>query len=272
MGNLNINQAEDIKKKLVSSAGKGASYFFKNLLLIALVLLVCYIISNPSLIMNPKEFFASFDTSAIYVFAVLVFIIAGIFQLGRCIIRQGQADSDLRQELEDSKKKEQHRNEINRRINLGPEVSTVLKDVLINLNASRATVCEMHNGTNSLGGVPFVYLSMNYEEISKEVEYSSEDFNDINMSRLPFIGLHFNEGSWIGSVDEIEQSDKFLATRLRLNKDNYLAFAVIYGIHGVIGVLTIAFTDPVDHPSKTEITQQLLRASQKLSIIFDKKI
>lgn len=268
MGNLNMNQAEEVKNKLLTSAGKGAGYFFKNILLIALVLLTCYIVTNPNLLMNPKEFFASFDPSSIYVFAVLVFIIFGIFQLGRGILRSNADDISGRKEEAEFIKEQQHRADIRKRIHLGPEISAVLKDILINLNATRSTVCEMHNGTNSLAGVPFVYLSMNYEEISKEVEYSSEDFNNINLSRLPFVAKYFDQGSWIGSVEELEQVDKFLATRLKLNGDNYLAFALIYGKRSLLGVLTIAFKN--EHPSKVEINQQLLRASQKLSILLDK--
>ena len=269
MGNLNLNQAEEVKEKLVRSASKGTGHFFKNLLLIALTMLLVYIVTTPALLMNPKEFFASFDISSLYVFVALAFIVSGIFQLGRSIFISGSEDLTRKEKKEQEElAMEQHKADIRRRINLGPEISSVLKDVLINLNATRSTVCEMHNGTNSLGGVPFIYLSMNYEEISKEVEYSSEDFNNINMSRLPFIGQHFDNGSWIGSVEEIEQSDKFLATRLKLNGDNYLAFALIYGKRSVLGVLTIAWKD--EHPNKFEINQQLLRASQRLSVLLDK--
>lgn len=269
MANINLNQTEEIKKKVLASTGKGISYFFRNLLFVSLILLVCYIVTNLSLLMNPKEFFANFDISSVYVFAVLLFILLAIFQVGRNILKHSNADANIVEELENDKKNKKHREDLKKRFTIGPEISSILKDILIDLNASRATVCEMHNGTNSLGGVPFLYLSMNYEEISKEVEYSSEDFNNINMSRIPFIGSHFEQGSWIGSVEEIEQTDKFLATRLKLNKDNYLAFALIYGKAGLLGVLTIAFTDSVNHPTKLEINQQLLKASQRLSILLD---
>lgn len=272
MGNLNLNQAEDMKEKLVKSASKGYSHFFKNLGLIALVMLLVYIITTPALIMNPKEFFANFDISSLYVLITLIFIITGIFQLGRNIFITSAEDLTKKeredQKYEEERNFEQHKADIRKRITLGSEISTVLKDILINLNATRSTVCEMHNGTNSLAGVPFIYLSMNYEEISKEVEYSAEDFNNINMSRLPFVAQYFDQGSWIGSVDEIEQTDKFLATRLKLNGDNYLAFTLIYGKRSILGVLTIAWKD--EHPSKLEINQQLLRASQRLSILLDK--
>jgi hypothetical protein len=142
--------------------------------------------------------------------------------------------------------------------------------VLINLNASRATVCEMHNGTNTLAGVPFVHVSMTYEEISNEVQYSSEDYNYINMSRMPFISKHFEGGSWIGSTDEIEKEDRYLASKLKSNNDNYMAFALIHGKSSVLGVLTIAFADKEKHPSKTDISRELMKASQKLSILLDR--
>ena len=72
-----------------------------------------------------------------------------------------------------------------------PQISMILKDLLINLNGSRATVCEIHNGTNTLAGIPFIHLTMTFEEISSEDEYSRDDYNGLNMSRIPFMMRSF---------------------------------------------------------------------------------
>lgn len=269
MGKMNFKEGEEIKDKVINASERGFGYFIKNILLIFLIFLGCYIFTNPDIIMNPSRFFENFDRSSVYAMCILAFIVIGVFQLGRSILYDNKmVQSELGKEKVKATK--EHNAEIVKRIRRNPDISLILKDLLINLNASRSTVCEMHNGTNTLAGVPFVHLSMNYEEISNEVEYSYEDYNAINMSRLPFISKHFDDGSWIGSVTEIEKDDKFLAIKLRSNKDNYLAFAVIYGKTNILGILTIAFTDEKNHPSKTEISRELMKASQKLSILLDK--
>lgn len=269
MGKINFKETEELKDKVVNASARGFGYFIKNILLIILIFLGCYIFTNPDIIMNPIRFFENFDRSSIYTMCILAFIVIGVFQLGRSILYDNKmVQSELSKEK--IKASKEHNEEITKRIRRNPEISMILKDLLINLNATRSTVCEMHNGTNTLAGVPFVHLSMNYEEISNEVKYSYEDYNAINMSRLPFISKHFDDGSWIGSVSEIEKDDKFLAYKLRSNKDEYLAFAVIYGKTNILGILTIAFTNEKIHPTKTEISRELMKASQKLSILLDK--
>lgn len=270
MGKFDLKDTEQIKDKVVNATHRGPGYFFKNALLIILIFLGCYIFTNPDIIMNPRSFFENFDRSSIFSVCVLAVIIMGIFQLGKSIMQENRETTDLKNIEKIKQDREEHNQEIIKRVHRNPEISMVLKDILINLNASRSTVCEMHNGTNTLAGVPFVHVSMTYEEISSEVQYSSEDYNCINMSRMPFISRHFEGGSWIGSTDEIEKEDKYLASKLKSNNDNYMAFALIHGKSSVLGVLTIAFTEKDKHPSKTEISRELMKASQKLSILLDK--
>lgn len=270
MGKFDMKEAEGLKDKVIEASHKGIGYFLKNVLLLLLILVGCYIFTNPDIIMNPSKFVENFDRSSIYSVAVLAIIVIGIFQLGRSILRENRIAQDVFDKEKVQQERKEHVDEIRKRIYRNPDISMVLKDLLINLNGSRATVCEMHNGTNTLAGVPFVHISMTYEEISNEVQYSAEDYNAINMSRMPFISKHFESGSWIGATDEIMMEDKYLATKLKCNGDEYMGFAVMHGKNSVLGVLTIAFSNKDKHPTKTEISRELMKASQKLSVLLDK--
>lgn len=270
MKKIDFKDIETVKDKVVNTSAKGLSYFFKNALLVILVLLGCYIFTNPEIIMNPSGFVKNFDRSSIYSVITLLIIILGLFQLGRSILHDNRMAQDVLDKEKTKQEYKEHADEINKRIHRNPAISMILKDMLINLNASRATVCEMHNGTNTLAGVPFVHVSMTYEEISNEVKYSAEDYSAINMSRMPFISKHFDAGSWIGSTDEIMREDKYLATKLKCNGDEYMGFAVMHGNNSILGVLTIAFPNKDVHPTKTEISRELMKASQKLSVLLDK--
>lgn len=270
MGKIDLKETEQLKDKVLHASERGFGYFFKNALLLILILLGCYIFTNPDIIMNPKQFIENFDRSSIYSVCVLTIVIIGVFQLGRSILHDNRLTQSEFDKEKLKQKRREHNEDIAKRVHRNPEISMVLKDLLINLNASRSTVCEMHNGTNTLAGVPFVHVSMTYEEISNEVQHSAEDYNSINMSRMPFISKHFEGGSWIGSTDEIEREDRYLASKLKSNNDNYMAFALIHGKTSVLGVLTVAFTSADKHPTKTEISRELLKASQRLSILLDK--
>ena len=270
MGKFNMKEAEGLKEKVIEASNKGICYFLKNTLLVLLILVGCYIFTNPNIIMNPSEFVKNFDRSSIYSVVILSIIVISIFRLGKSILYDDGVTQDAADKEKFIRARKEHAEEINKRILRNPDISMVLKDLLINLNGSRATVCEMHNGTNTLAGVPFVHVSMTYEEISHEVHYSAEDYNAINMSRMPFISKHFEDGSWIGETDEIMKEDKYLATKLKCNGDEYIGFAIMHGKNSILGVLTIAFPDKDNHPTKTEISRELMTASQKLSILLDK--
>lgn len=270
MANFNINEADELKNKIIKASEKGPRYFFKNALLIVLVLLGVYIVSKPEILFNPSQFVENFDSSSIYSFVFLAAIVIGVFQLGRSIIYDQRMNREAEDEFKDKRQQKEHNEEIIRRIQKNPEISNILKDILINLNATRATVCEMHNGTNTLAGVPFVHLTMTYEEISNEVDYSSEDYNNINMSRMPFVSKYFKKGYWIGPTEDIEKEDGYLGEKLKRNNDNYMGFVIMHGKKEVLGVLTVAFKDKDPKLADIEISNQLMIASQKLSILLDK--
>ena len=263
-------QVKEIKEDVIKTSEKGFKYFMKNAGLVLLIFLGCYIFTNPDIIRNPAEFFANFDRSSVFSFAILFFIIFGIFQLGKSILKENREleSEENKQKMLDSKK--EHTIEAVDRLRRSPEISGILKDVLINLNATRSSLCEIHNGTNTLAGVPFMHLTMTAEEISDEVVPSADDYMSLNLSRIPFIARHFDDPYWIGSTKEIAKEDRFLASKLTANNDNYMGFVLIHGRHYPLGILTVAFKDLEDIPEKEKIMKEMLKESQKLSIILDK--
>jgi len=60
-----------------------------------------------------------------------------------------------------------HNEAVKTRLRITPEVKSVLKELLLQTHASRAYVFEFHNGTTSLGGMPFIYMSNTYEVLAQ---------------------------------------------------------------------------------------------------------
>ena len=267
---LSIEETTKIKDQVIENSKKGFPYFLKNILLVLLMFFGCYIFTNPTIIMNPAEYVENFDRSSIFSIAVLFCVIAGGYQLARSILRESRELTSEEVLQKEKNAKKTHNEEAINRMKKNPQISMVLKDLLINLNASRATVCEIHNGTNTLAGIPFIHLTMTFEEISSEDEYSRDDYNELNMSRIPFISKHFDDGIWVGSTEAIAKEDKFLAAKLTANNDNYMGFLLIHGKEYPLGILTIAFADKDEHPDKATIIKELTKASQKISILLDK--
>ena len=267
-----------IKDELTKASSKGFGYFMKNVGVIVLAVLFILILTNPTIISNPREFFGEFNTDSLWVVLVLFFAVTGIYQLSRSIQREQKEDkreeriTDVEEAItrKEDEVKKHHADLVAKRFEVGPLISNELKNLLINLDADRAAILEMHNGTNNASGLPFVYGDMVYEEISPRVGFASDEFKNFNLAKLPFVALHYPERTWIGSVDEIEKDDAYFAAKLRVVEVNYGAFVVLEGINGPLGFLTLFFKSATQHPTKAKIIAELNHSSQILSTLLDK--
>lgn len=275
---MNIKEIKEVKTELTKSADKGFGYFIKNFMVIALILLLLYIPANPECLMDPKSYLENFTLASFGVVGIAFVALLLIFYLVKSIHKVNK-ETELKDTLRDYEKvvekrellnKEIHLKLMEERLNIGPHISNELKSLLIKLGADKACVIEMHNGTNNFGGLPFVYGDMVYEEISPEVLSSIDEFKDINLGKLPFMSLHYKEGTWIGSVDEIENEDPYFAGKLRISKVEYGSILVLEGAHSPIGFLLVFFTDGQKHPTKSRIIAAMNHSSQIISNLLDK--
>lgn len=161
-----------------------------------------------------------------------------------------------------------------KRMEAGPVVSSVLKDLILDLGATRAVLCEMHNGTNNLNGIPFLYADAVYEEIVRTADYVTDEYKNFNMARYPFIGNHFYDQIWIGTRDDIEAEDPHLAAKLKYTGAEFGALQVIQGLRAPLGLLAVTYDAMAakNKPSKTLITQKMDMAAQKICMLLSTPI
>jgi len=275
---MNIKDIKDIKDNLVTSSSNGFASFFKNMLMILLIVLIMFICSNPNIILHPESFFKDINGNIFYTAGILFILICATYQLGininneTSIRRKRQVINEIKtaeQDLKNAAKKE-HEELVRKRIKNSPIIRNELKDLLIKLGATRATVCEMHNGTNNLAGIPFLYMDMTYEEKSPEAEYITDEYHNFNIGKYPFMTNHFDSKSWIGSIQEVEKEDEHLAAKLKLGDSKYGAWVVLRGMKSVIGLLCVTFNDENEHPDKATIMSSLISSSQLISALLDK--
>ena len=267
-----------LKDELTNASAKGFGYFMRNIMFIVLMVIGMFILTNFDSLANPKEFFGKFTADSLWSLVVLFFVAVALYQVGKTLVKD-QRNSGKEQRIDEVEEaitrkeeavKKHHADMVMKRFEIGPLVSNELKSLLINLDADRAAILEMHNGTNNASGLPFIYGDMAYEEISPKVGYASDDFKNFNLAKLPFVSLHYNEKTWIGAVDDIEKDDPYFAAKLRRVEVNYGAFVILEGINGPIGFLTLFFKDAKNHPTKAKIIAELNHSSQILSTLLDK--
>lgn len=264
---MNIDEINKLKNSVFKISDKGFMYFFKNICLIILILLGVTFVVHPEYISDPKSFIDGFTPAMIWPAVILFFIVGGIYQLAKSI---QESDRKINEQKINADNKEKHNEMVKYRISVDPYISNTLKDLLINTEASRACIFEMHNGTNNLSGIPFLYADMTYEEVENGMDYVSDEFSDFNLTKYPFFAAHYDDGYWFGNVDDIEKVDRKLAYRLRSSDSNKIAVMVIHGGDTTIGFMVVAFKDVDTDVVKDNVLMELSSASQKVSAFLSK--
>lgn len=167
--------------------------------------------------------------------------------------------------------KEQHDAAVEIRRSIKPDIDRLLKAALDNMNADRAFIMEMHNGTNNVAGLPFIYGEMTYEEVRDHITHVDEDYTSVNLSRFNFPMYLEKNHMWNGSIDEMEEIDSKLASRLTSNDVTYIAIIGLHGVNHELGYFGFTFCNGKNQPSEKEIEKCLVSTAQKLSILLDSK-
>lgn len=157
------------------------------------------------------------------------------------------------------------------RRSIKPDVDMILKDALSSMNADRAFIIEMHNGTNNVAGLPFIYGEMTYEEVRPHIAHVDEDYTSINLSRFNFPMFIEKNHMWHGSIEKLRTIDSKIAARLESNDVTYLAIIELHGVLNELGYFGFTYCNDKRTPEIKEIESHLMSVAQKLSILLDSK-
>lgn len=167
-------------------------------------------------------------------------------------------------------KDRQHTAEIDKRVEVSPKIQIILDKLLLATKANRAFLIEVHNGTNNLNGLPFLFGDMTYEEVSNDnLEYISELYQNMPLSRFLISQKLFEDGFWYGTVDELATIDKRLASRIKINNGSWIALILLKGAEQYLGVIGVSFTDS-SKVNKEVVGRNLRTAAINTIALLDK--
>lgn len=162
-----------------------------------------------------------------------------------------------------------HENVMKRRNEIKPKIDLILKNTLEDLNADRVFVIEMHNGTNSLSGLPFVYCEMTYETCKKGVMRVDDEYGSVVLSRYTLPYYMSENRVYAGTVDELEEIDPKLAHRMRDNGTHYICVANMYSLDNYIGYVGIGYAEGSEPADPETLKTEVFKLSQRISTLLD---
>lgn len=202
-------------------------------------------------------------------FAIAVLLLAKNFGENYSFERQKEAMTEV---IEQNNQQLfiEHNEQMQIRCNIKPLVTELLKNTINEMNADRAFVFELHNGSNNTAGLPFIHCTMTYEETARNIEPIDEDYQNLSLTRFSFPEYLHEHDLWFGTVEEFAYIDKKLASRMQNNGATYLVITTIRSENSEIGYFGFTYCNNKEHKHDKDMMEFIVHTVQSLSKLLDK--
>ena len=202
-------------------------------------------------------------------FAIAVLLLAKNFGENYSFERQKEAMTEV-MEQNNQQLFIEHNEQMQIRRDIKPLVSDLLKNTLNEMDADRAFIFELHNGSNNTAGLPFIHCTMTYEETARNIEPIDEDYQNLSLTRFSFPEYLHKHDLWFGTIDEFEAIDKKLASRMQNNGATYLVITTIRSENSEIGYFGFTYCNDKKHKDDKDMMEFIVYTVQSLSKLLDK--
>lgn len=148
----------------------------------------------------------------------------------------------------------------------------LIGELMHKLDADRAAVFEYHNGGYNLTGLPFLHFSLCIQKNKLGVDELSKDFDNVLVSSVPeFINQLDKEViSFIKNIDDLQYVFPRLHRELVEDGMKEVIFCRLEGADDSIGFLMLSFKEE-STLTQAKITKELIKKTQKMSVLLDGK-
>ena len=132
------------------------------------------------------------------------------------------------------------RENVEYRRSVDPIIRGELKELVYDVNATRACVMEFHNGTSNFSSLGFLYAAMTYEETRDGVDKVSKVYGEVSLSLFNIADVMYNRGFWFGSIEDLAKMDSALAQGIAASGTKWVA-ALLLESSRELGFLILSF-------------------------------
>ena len=188
--------------------------------------------------------------------AIVVFIGLWIFQPGIFSNRMDQY------------REAKHAEKMVERMNNTPLIQAELDKFRIQTNASWVSVWELHNSTNNLDGMPFLFASLTYESMNPALTPIGEQFDNVRLSLYPLASYLRDKEIWYGTAEDLQALDNTAYYRAKALGITYLGFKLMEIENAPNAIMSFAFVEGTDIPDPSDFVQSWVMASYKVNSLL----
>lgn len=158
------------------------------------------------------------------------------------------------------------RENVEYRRSVDPIIRGELKELVYDVDATRACVMEFHNGTSNFSSLGFLYAAMTYEETKEGEPSVSRIYNEISLSLFNISNIMYQSGYWFGSMEDLMLIDPSLAEGISQSGTKWVA-ALLLESSRELGFLILSFDCIPDN--QQEIGRQIRRVGVSIASKLD---
>ena len=148
-----------------------------------------------------------------------------------------------------------HSENIDKRLLADQMIPTILENIRLKYNLDRVCLLEMHNSTQNMNGVSFLYLSMIYEEISDSTDYITDAYQYQRTGNYSDLFLQMKRDGYV-IINDMEHCEdirfKRITKRMFKNGTHSAMFIPITNTNGRIDAVLV-FSSSKDIINSKEI-------------------
>ena len=163
----------------------------------------------------------------------------------------------------------QHTQKLTHRLEHNEKLHILTEKLLYKVNADRVLLLELHNGNTGLGGFPFAKCSATYEALNDGIAPVAGQYQELNLSLMPFAHKLFQEGYWCGDTQDLKVIDKALCYRMLGNDTSHFAGIVIHGVGTPIAFLFVKFKNVGDKHNCAQIKRIISENALQIALLLE---
>ena len=173
-------------------------------------------------------------------------------------------------ELYDNWKDRRHDYLMEMRMDNAPKIQSLLDKLTFRIDASRVLLLEMHNGNTSVGGIPFTKCSATFEGLNIGVHPIANQYQNQNLSLIPFSSYLFDCGYWCGDTEALLELDRALYFKMKANNTEHFAACVIEGVDKPLAFLIISFDKlPTEEHDCAAVRENVRHIVMELAVLME---
>jgi hypothetical protein len=176
-------------------------------------------------------------------------------------------------EIYDAWKERQHSDRMELRMQMMPKIQSLTDKMTYSVAATRTLVLELHNGNTGNGGLPFTKCSATYESMNIGRQPIANQYQDVNLSLMPFAHALIKQGYWCGNTEELQSIDRGLYYKMKSNGTEHFAACVVEGIENkAIAFVFVSFEIPKEELTTHDcenVRNHLRHIAMELAVILE---